>query len=108
MLSHSVMSNSLVTLWTVACQDPLFTRFFRQEHWRGLPSPSPRDLPDQGIEPASPVSPVLRWILYSLGHQGSPQRNHRFIINENLENPSHKIGRWAEIKHSKDVRVLTI
>ena len=108
MLSHSVVSDSLVTLWTIACQDPLFMGFFRQEYWRGLPFPSPGYLPDPGIEPASPVSPALRWILYFLGHQGSPQRNHRFIVNENLGNLSHKIGRWAKVKHSKHVRVLTI
>ena len=28
--------------------------FSRQEHWSGLPFPSPGDLPDPGIEPASP------------------------------------------------------
>ena len=27
--------------------------FSRQEYWSGLPFPSPRDLPDPGIEPAS-------------------------------------------------------
>ena len=30
-----------------------------QEHWSGLPCPPPGDLPDPGIEPAIPVSPVL-------------------------------------------------
>ena len=29
--------------------------FPRQEHWSGLPFPSPRDLPDPGIEPVSPA-----------------------------------------------------
>ena len=29
--------------------------FSRQEHWSGLPFPSPRDLPDPGIEPESPA-----------------------------------------------------
>ena len=33
--------------------------FFRQEYWSGLPFPSPGDLPNPGIEPASPVSPAL-------------------------------------------------
>ena len=31
----------------------------RQEYWSGLPFPSPGDLPDPEIEPASPVSPAL-------------------------------------------------
>jgi len=29
--------------------------FPRQEHWRGLPFPSPGDLPNLGAEPASPA-----------------------------------------------------
>jgi len=29
--------------------------FPRQEYWRGLPFPFPRDLPDPGIKPASPA-----------------------------------------------------
>jgi len=29
--------------------------FYRQEYWSGLPFPSPGDLPDPGIEPASPA-----------------------------------------------------
>ena len=28
---------SLVTLWTLACQAPLFMGFSRQEYWRVLP-----------------------------------------------------------------------
>ena len=44
------MSNSFVTLWTVARQAPLSMEFPRQEYWSGLPFPSPRDLPDPGIE----------------------------------------------------------
>ena len=33
--------------------------FSRQEYWSGLPCPPPGDLPDPGIEPASPLSPAL-------------------------------------------------
>ena len=29
--------------------------FSKQEYWSGLPFPSPRDLPDPGIEPRSPT-----------------------------------------------------
>ena len=29
--------------------------FSRQEYWSGLPFPPPGDLPDPGIEPASPA-----------------------------------------------------
>ena len=33
--------------------------FSRQEYWSGLPFPSPDDLPDPGIEPASFTSAAL-------------------------------------------------
>ena len=46
---------TLATPWTVACQAPLSMGFSRQEYWGGLPFPSPRDLPDPGIEPESPA-----------------------------------------------------
>ena len=38
----------------VAHQAPLSMGFSRQEYWSGLPCPPPGDLPDPGIEPASP------------------------------------------------------
>ena len=47
---------TLATPWTVACQAPLSMGFSRQEHWSGLPFPSPGDLPNPGIEPG--------WILF--------------------------------------------
>ena len=43
------------TPWTVAHQAPQSMEFSRQEHWSGLPFPSPGDLPDPGIEPGSPT-----------------------------------------------------
>ena len=52
MLSPSVVTNS-VTPWTVACQVPLSLGFSRQEYWTGLPFPTPGDLPNPGIKPAS-------------------------------------------------------
>ena len=39
--------------WTVARQVPLSMGFSRQECWTWLPFPTPGDLPDPGIEPAS-------------------------------------------------------
>ena len=43
------------TPWTVAYQAPPSMGFSRQEHWSGLPFPSPGDLPDAGIKPGSPA-----------------------------------------------------
>ena len=42
-----------VTLWTAAHQAPWSMGFSRQENQSGLPFPSPEDLPNPGIEPAS-------------------------------------------------------
>ena len=42
-------------LWTVARQAPLSMGFSRQQYWSGLPFPTPGDLPNPGIEPASPA-----------------------------------------------------
>ena len=50
-LSHVRLFATLCN--TVACQAPLSMGFPRQEYWSGLPFPSPGDLPDPGIEPAS-------------------------------------------------------
>ena len=44
-----------MTPWTVTYQAPLSGEFSRQGYWRGLPFPSPGDLPDPGIEPRSPA-----------------------------------------------------
>ena len=51
-LSHVQL---FATPQTVAYQAPLSMGFSKQEYWSGLPFPSPRDLPDPGIEPRSPV-----------------------------------------------------
>ena len=55
LFSYWVVSDSFVTLWTVACQAPLFMAFSWQEYWSELPFPSSRDLPEPGIEPPSPA-----------------------------------------------------
>ena len=45
---------TLATPWTVAHQALLSMEFCRQEYWRRLPFPPPEDLPNAGMEPASP------------------------------------------------------
>ena len=47
------------TLWAAARQGPQSMGFSRQEHWSGLPCPSPGDLTNPGIEPTSLTSPAL-------------------------------------------------
>ena len=48
--------------------------FSRQEYLSGLPLPTPGDLPNPGIKPASPVSPGLAGRL-PLCHLGGPPLN---------------------------------
>ena len=73
----SVLSDS-VTPWTIASQAPLSMGFSRQEYWIGLPCPPPRDFPDPGIQPASPVSPALQVDSLSQSYQRNPISNKDF------------------------------
>ena len=71
--SHFSCVRLFATLWTVICQAPLSMRFSRQEYWSGLPCPSPGDLPDPEIEPASLMSPALAAGSLPLAPPGRPQ-----------------------------------
>ena len=55
----TVLSNS-ATLWAVARQAPLSMGLFRQEYCSELPFPTPGDVPDPEIEPASLEAPALQ------------------------------------------------
>ena len=46
------------TPWIIASQAPLSIGFSREKYYHGLPFPSPGDLPDPQIEPASPALEV--------------------------------------------------
>ena len=52
---HSVESQSLWPHGLYSLPGSFVHGFSRQEHWSGLPFPSPGDLPNPGIEPRSPV-----------------------------------------------------
>ena len=52
-LSHFSCVWLFASLWTVAYRAPLSIGFSRREYWSGLPSPTPGDLPDPGIEPTT-------------------------------------------------------
>ena len=71
-LSHSIVPDSFVTPWIIACQAPPSMEFSRQEYWGGLLFPTPGHLPAPGIEPVSPVSPALQVDSLLLSHQRSP------------------------------------
>ena len=61
-----------VILWTVAHQAPLPLWLSRQNYWRGLPFPTPGDLPDPGIEPVSLASPALPGRFFTTVPPGKP------------------------------------
>ena len=63
--------------------------FSRHEYWSGLPFPSPGDLPDPGIEPASPA---LAGGFFTTEPPGK----------------SNKAGGTAKGKHSKHVSTLVL
>ena len=63
------------TPWTVSRKAPLSMGFPRQEYWSGLPLPTPRDLPDPGIEPTSPAIPAFLEDSLPLSPQGSPAKD---------------------------------
>ena len=74
MSACSIMADPFVTPWTVAHQAPLSMGFPRQEYWSDLPFPPPEDLPNPGMEPASPVSPIVAGRFFiPLSHLGSPR-----------------------------------
>ena len=55
LLSLSGMTRSLTAAWKTS----LSMEFPRPENWSGLLFPSPGELPDPGIEPASSASSAL-------------------------------------------------
>ena len=55
-----------VTPWTVAFQAPPSMEFSRQEYQSGLPFPSPGDLSNPAMEPASPMSLALAGGLFTI------------------------------------------
>ena len=55
----------------VACQAPLSMGLSQQECWSGLPIPTPGDLLDPGIEPASPAALALQADSLLLSQLGS-------------------------------------
>ena len=69
------MSSSFATPQTVAGQTPLSMGFPLQEHWSGLPFPSPGGLPDSGIKP---TSSALACGFFTTGsHPGGPHLHDR-------------------------------
>ena len=88
LLSHVWL---FMTLWTVAHQAPLSLGFSGQEYWSGLPSPSPGDFPNPGIEPGSPA---LQADSLPSKLPGKPQEA---IMSDYLLNASYFLHTWAPL-----------
>ena len=74
---HHVLSRfscvgPFVTPLTEVHQTPLSIGFSRQEYWSGLSCPTPGDLPDPGIEPASLGSPPVAGGFFTPAPPGKP------------------------------------
>ena len=79
--------------WSMVYQAPLSMGFSRQAHWSGLPFHPPGDLPDPGIELASPA---LQADFLPVNHQGRhrPSVNKKYYMSINTKNPQTEGKRW--------------
>ena len=67
------------TVLMVARQVPLSLGFSRHEYQSGLSFPSPEDIPDPDIEPASPASPAFSGRFFTIEPSGKPNCNYTYI-----------------------------
>ena len=78
-----LLSLTLVTPRTIACQASLSMGFLRQKYWSGLPFPSPGDCRNLRIEP---VSPALAGGFFTTEPPGKSSRKqslrHKFIRSQ--------------------------
>ena len=78
-LSHFSHVWLFARVWTIAHQVPLSMALSRQEYWSGLPRPPPGYLPDAGIKPPFPASPLL-CILYHQATRDAPNLSHLTFV----------------------------
>ena len=97
------MSHSFVTPRTVGHQTSLSMGFPRQEYWTEWPFPSPGDLPNPGIKPASSV---LVGVFFTTEPPGKPEIVSRGFLGGVGSVFSLKIMKWKPkemvicLKHS--------
>ena len=83
------------TPWTVACQAPPSMGFSRQEYWSGVPFPSPGDLSDPGMEPATPA--LQADALSSEPPKLTPKRDLGRQQKNSYERKGHKAARVGQL-----------
>ena len=67
----------------------------QEEYWNGLRFPSPGDLPNPGIEPASFMSPALAGRFFTTSTTSAPQRSTNNI-------PAVTLGVGFELERSQE------
>ena len=75
---------------------PLSTGLSRQEYWSGWPFPSPEDLPNPGIEPASPALQADSLLSEPPGKPWSQEMPHkchmRSVLPKGVSLPNSGLG----------------
>ena len=89
----------IVTLWTVACQGPLFMEFSKKENWSESSFPSPGNLPNPWIEPVSPA-------LQADSLLSEIQCIHQCISSVKLPFQDFTVCQWVEERLSIKISVL--
>ena len=100
LFSSQVMSNSFATPWTVAYQAPLSMRFPRKGCWNGLLFPSPGDLPNPGLKPASYA---LASEFFTTEPSGKPLQ---MFLKTFVENPSELIKQESALDTFQDSKII--
>ena len=88
-LSHFSHVQLFATLWTADCQGLLSIGFSRKVYWNGLSCPPSGDLPDPGMEHASPALQVDSLLLR---HQGRP-----VVVVQSLSHVQLFTTPWTEV-----------
>ena len=86
--------------WIIVHQAPLSMEFSRQEYWRGLPCPLPRDLASPGIEPMSLPFPALAGLSFITVPPGKPKCK---LPTGTFWHPVSKCKRMNEPSEHKDL-----
>ena len=77
----------------------------QQKYWSWLPFPSPGDLPDPGIKPASLVSPALTGMFFTTRPSGKESRPNRKAEGEGIAGCYDSITKDVEAVVCRQVRI---
>ena len=87
------------TSWIVACQALVSVEFSMEEYWSGLPFPTPGDLPNPGIEPASLEFPAFSGGYFTTEPPGASTTNL-------IASPNHFDDLWTNVQPLSKSKLL--